>query len=161
FVADSVEFAGTATADLLTVLELHRRASAKVLAGEPAADAAREATERDAELDLEYVSENLAPALARAAEGLSRIAVIVRSMKEFAHPDAPDMAPLDLNRAIESTLVIARNEYKYVADVETHFGELPPVVCRAGDVNQAVLNIVVNAAHAIGDVVKPPARGRI
>jgi signal transduction histidine kinase len=83
-------------------------------------------------------------------------------MKEFAHPDAVEMAPVDLNRAIESTLVIARNEYKYVADVVTDFAVLPPVRCHAGDVNQAVLNIIVNAAHAIGDVVNGTAdRGRI
>jgi len=72
------------------------------------------------------------------------------------------MAPIDLNRAIESTLVIARNEYKYVADLEVDLGSLPPVVCHAGDVNQAVLNVVVNAAHAIGDLVQgTDGRGKI
>jgi len=75
-------------------------------------------------------------------------------MKEFAHPDSTEMSDIDLNRAIESTLVIASNEYKYVAEIETHLGEIPPVLCHAGEVNQAVLNIIVNAAHAIGDVVK-------
>jgi signal transduction histidine kinase len=64
------------------------------------------------------------------------------------------MAPTDLNRAIASTLTIARNEYKYVAEVATEFETLPQVTCHAGDVNQAILNIVVNAAHAIGDIVK-------
>jgi signal transduction histidine kinase len=64
------------------------------------------------------------------------------------------MTSVDLNQAIQSTLVIARNEYKYVADVEVDFGDLPLVTCHGGDVNQAVLNIIVNAAHAIGDVVK-------
>jgi two-component system, NtrC family, sensor kinase len=86
----------------------------------------------------------------------------VRSMKEFAHPDQREMTSVDLNRAIESTLIIARNEYKYVADVETDFGELPAVRCHGGDVNQVVLNIVVNAAHAIGEVVMgTEKRGRI
>ena len=83
-------------------------------------------------------------------------------MKEFAHPDQKEMTPVDLNRAITSTLVIARNEYKYVADVETDLGDIPRVTCRAGDVNQAVLNIIVNAAHAIGAVVAGSDRkGRI
>src|SRR6185295_3237371 len=73
-----------------------------------------------------------------------------------------EMAAVDLNHAIESTLTIARNEYKYVAEVETDFGPIPPVTCLGGDVNQVVLNIVVNAAHAIGDVVKNSGdKGRI
>ena len=68
------------------------------------------------------------------------------------------MAQADLNQAIQSTLVIASNEYKYVAEVETAFGELPLVNCYAGEINQVVLNLIVNAAHAIGDVVKGTQR---
>jgi signal transduction histidine kinase len=71
-------------------------------------------------------------------------------------------ARVDLNHAIRSTLTIARNEYKYVADLETDLAPLPPVLCHAGDLNQAVLNLVVNAAHAIADAVKGSDRkGRI
>ncbi len=75
-------------------------------------------------------------------------------MKEFAHPDQAQKTAADLNQAIQSTLVIAHNEYKYVAELETEFGELPPVQCYLGEINQVVLNLIVNAAHAIGDVVK-------
>jgi signal transduction histidine kinase len=72
------------------------------------------------------------------------------------------MTSVDLNRAIQSTLTIAHNEFRYVADLETDFGELPNVVCFAGEMNQVVLNLVVNAAHAIEDAVKGSARrGRI
>jgi len=59
-----------------------------------------------------------------------------------------------LNQAIQSTLVIANNEYKYVAVLKTDFGELPPVQCYLGEINQVVLNLLVNAAHAISDVVR-------
>ena len=104
--------------------------------------------------DIEELRVDLPPALDRIADGLGRIAEIVRSMKEFSHVDQREMSQVDLNRAINSTLVIARSEYKYVADVETEFGELPPVTCHGGQINQVVLNLVVNAAHAIGDQVK-------
>jgi two-component system, NtrC family, sensor kinase len=89
----------------------------------------------------------------RSLEGLERVATIVRSMKEFSHPaqDAPSSA--DLNSAIQSTLTIALNEYKYVADVETHLEDIPPVVCYVGEFNQVLLNLIVNAAHAIREVV--------
>ena len=97
------------------------------------------------------------------ADGLGRIAEIVRSMKEFSHADQAEKSPVDLNRAIKSTLVIASTEYKYVADVVTDLApDLPLVTCHGGQINQVVLNLVVNAAHAIGDVVKgTPNKGKI
>jgi signal transduction histidine kinase len=130
--------------------------------GENVAAAARAAEQAEDDADLDYILENAPVALDRAREGLGRVAAIVRSMKEFAHPDRKEMAQVDINHAIASTLVIASNEYKYVADVETGFGEIPPVYCYAGEINQVVLNLVVNAAHAIGDVVKgTPDKGVI
>jgi PAS domain S-box-containing protein len=113
--------------------------------------------------NIEDIKVELPPALDRVADGLSRIAEIVRSMKEFSHADHAEMSRVDLNRSIKSTLVIASTEYKYVADVETDLApDLPPVTCHGGQINQVVLNLVVNAAHAIGDVVKgTPNRGRI
>jgi two-component system NtrC family sensor kinase len=104
--------------------------------------------------DVEELRVELPPALARVADGLGRIAEIVRSMKEFSYADQREMSQVDLNRAINTTLVIARSEYKYVADVETQLGEVPLVTCHGGQINQVVLNLVVNAAHAIGDRVK-------
>ena len=109
--------------------------------------------EREAAIDLDFLMDNIPAALDDAQDGIARISTIVRAMKEFAHPDQADKAPADLNRALEATLTIARNEYKYVAEVETDFGDLPVVICHAGDLNQVFLNLLVNAAHAIGDVV--------
>jgi PAS domain S-box-containing protein len=101
--------------------------------------------------DIEDLKRELPPALDRVVDGLARIAEIVRSMKEFSHVDQREMSRIDLNRAINSTLVIARSEYKYVADLHTDFHDLPQVTCHGGQVNQVVLNLVVNAAHAIAD----------
>jgi two-component system, NtrC family, sensor kinase len=79
-------------------------------------------------------------------------------MREFAHPPTAAKAPVDINAALRSTLVVATNEYKYVADVQTELGELPPVICDGGDMNQVFLNLVVNAAHAIVDANRGSAR---
>jgi len=112
--------------------------------------------------DIEYMRAELPPALTRVADGLTRIAEIVRSMKHFSHADQREMSQVDLNTAIASTLVIARSEYKDVADVETAYGEIPQVTCHGGQINQVVLNLVVNAAHAIADQVrKNGGRGKI
>ena len=163
FVSDSVLFVREAMDDLSEVAdkyrELRRAAQSETTVGESVQAAAKAAEEAEDDADLDYILENAPVALDRAREGLGRVAAIVRSMKEFAHPDRKEMAQADLNQAISSTLVIASNEYKYVAEVETHFGELPLVNCYAGEVNQVVLNLIVNAAHAIGDVVKGKSDG--
>jgi two-component system, NtrC family, sensor kinase len=112
--------------------------------------------------DVEYLRDELPPALSRVADGLTRIAEIVRSMKHFSHADQREMSQVDLNASIASTLVIARSEYKDCADLETSYGEIPPITCHGGQINQVVLNLVVNAAHAIADVVKKNGgRGKI
>jgi PAS domain S-box-containing protein len=104
--------------------------------------------------NIEELKRDLPPALDRVVDGLGRIAEIVRSMKDFSHADQRAMSEVDLNRAINSTLIIARSEYKYVAEVETELGELPKLLCHGGQINQVILNLVVNAAHAIADKVK-------
>ncbi len=111
-----------------------------------------DALEQDA--DLGYLLESTPKALTTMADGLQRVAELVAGMRNFAHPDHKEMGLVDLNQALKSTLTIARNEYKYVADLETDLTDLPPVICHAGEVNQVILNIIINAAHAIGEAVK-------
>jgi signal transduction histidine kinase len=118
------------------------------------AAAAKAAEEAEDDADLDYILENAPVALDRARDGLGRVAAIVRSMKEFAHPDRKEMTASNINQAVQSTLVIASNEYKYVAEVEADLGDVPLVNCYAGEINQVVLNLIVNAAHTISDVVK-------
>ena len=162
FVSDSVHFLRDAVQDLIGTLEKLRHLRRAVSASGAFAEEAAAVEQAEEAADLDYLFENAPKAVERSLDGLKRVTAIVKSMKEFAHPDTAEMVAIDLNHAIESTLIIARNEYKYVADVETDFGALPPVVCHAGEVNQTVLNIVVNAAHAIEELVKgTPKRGSI
>jgi len=154
FITDNVHFLRDSTLDLAKLIETLRVSNRAVLEGAPSLEAAAAAEASEEEVELSYLLDDMPKAFKGCIDGLKRVATIVRSMKEFAHPDSTEMTEVDLNRAIESTLVIASNEYKYVAKVELHLGEIPPVLCHAGEVNQAVLNIIVNAAHAIGDVVK-------
>ena len=162
FVSDSVHFVREALAELAQLTEMHRAVTQSVRDGAPSSDAADSAAQAEEDADLPYLLENVPKALERALDGLDRVTTIVRSMKEFAHPDQREMTESDLNNAINNTLVIARNEYKYVADVTLELEEIPLVRCHLGDVNQAILNIVVNATHAIGDVVQnTEKRGRI
>jgi signal transduction histidine kinase len=153
-----VSFVREAMDDLSQIVDKYRElrtaAQSENNPGTQVVAAAKAAEEAEDDADLDYILENAPVALDRARDGLGRVAAIVRSMKEFAHPDRKEMTQVDLNQAISSTLVIATNEYKYVAEIETAFEQIPPVNCYAGEVNQVVLNLIVNAAHAIGDVVR-------
>jgi signal transduction histidine kinase len=85
-------------------------------------------------------------------------------MKEFSHPGSTEKTPADLNRALETTLTICRNEWKYVAEVVTDFEPDPPLVpCLTAELNQVFLNLVVNAAQAIAEKVgdRRDAKGTI
>jgi signal transduction histidine kinase len=107
-----------------------------------------------ADLDLPYWQGHLPAAVDRAVDGLARVTEIVRSMNVLTHADHTEMRPMDLTRAVQSTLVVAKNEYKHVADIETDFSDLPSITCHGSQINQVILNLVVNAAHAIADRVK-------
>lgn len=116
------------------------------------------------EADVEYLLENIPRALERSIHGLDRISKIVKAMKEFSHPGCSEKEQVNINRAIESTATVARNEWKYVADVEFDLDpDLPAVPCLLGDFNQVVLNLIVNAAHAIADGISDEGeeRGKI
>lgn len=104
------------------------------------------------ELDLDYLLTEMPLALDQSLEGIGQVARIVRSMKEFAHPGGDVAVAADLNKAIEGTTVVARNEWKYVAELELELDPaLPRVPCVLGSINQVVLNLIINAAHAIED----------
>ena len=162
FISDSVRFVRHALKDVPHALADYRALAVGVLSGQDVTEAAKKANDTDEAADVDYFLKNAPDALDRALDGIGRVGSIVRSMTEFAHPDSRVMADVDINRAIKTTLNMARNEYKTVADLEIDLGDIPPVHCHAGDFNQVMLNLLLNAAHAISDVVDGTSRkGRI
>ncbi len=111
-----------------------------------------------ADADLPYLHQEVPKAIGQSLDGMEHLATIARAMKEFAHPGQNQKAAADVNQALANALIVAKNEYKYVADLETDFGELPPVICDIAEMNQVFLNLLVNAAHAIGEVMQKTAR---
>lgn len=103
---------------------------------------------------IDFLSKEVPKAIQHTLEGIDRVTQIVRAMKDFSHPGKQEKSAIDLNKAIDNTVMVARNEWKYVSEVVTHFDEtLPLVVCYRDEFNQVVLNLIVNSAHAISDVV--------
>lgn len=103
---------------------------------------------RDA-ADLDFVAEDLPVLLSESEEGLSRVKKIVQDLKDFSRVDSADWQDADLNAGLESTLNVVMNEVKYKAEISREYGQLPPVRCLAGQLNQVFMNLIVNAAHAI------------
>lgn len=114
--------------------------------------------------DLDYLLKEIPKAISQSLEGVARVAKIVRSMKDFSHPGGETKQEIDLNRALDSTLTVCRNEWKYVADMVTDLDpNLPMVTCLPGECNQVFLNLIINAAHAISAkrTDGSPGKGRI
>ena len=108
-----------------------------------------------ADADLSFLLSEVPSAISQSLQGIEHVTRIVGAMKEFSHPGVEEKVAIDINKAIESTITITSNEWKYVADVNTSFDlELPPVLCLPGEITQVVLNIIINAAHAIADCCK-------
>jgi two-component system NtrC family sensor kinase len=151
FVSDSVTFLRESVETLLSLTNLYR----DLLHTEEPIDQderRRRTLEAEEEADLDYLAERIPGAFDRTVDGIGRVTSIVKAMKRFSHASSVETTPADLNEALETTLAVCRNEYKYVADVELTLGELPLVICNVGELNQVFLNLIINAAQAIGEI---------
>lgn len=150
FVGDNLHFLQDSVGDLLDLADQHL---ALIECAESAGvDPALIAQQRKVleVADMDYLKEELPNAITQSLEGTDRVAEIVRAMKNFSHPGSTKISCSNLNEAIETTIIVARNEWKYVATVETDLaGDLPAVPCMLGEFNQVVLNMIVNARDAI------------
>ena len=152
YVGDNIRFLKESFDDLSQVLDCYGRLLAAVKEGGGRSELVCEIDSCVADADLDYLVEEIPLAIEHTLEGVARISKIVRAMKEFSHPGREEKVPTDINKAIESTITVARNEWKYVAQMQTDFDPaIPPVTCMPGEINQVVLNMIINAAHAIAD----------
>jgi signal transduction histidine kinase len=149
FVGDTVGFLRHAFEDLLALHEVQRELREAAEAGTVTPELLARVRAAEEAADVDYLRERVPSAFDRAEEGLGRVGAVVGAMRELALPRTAEKAPADLNEALRTTLVAATNAYKYVADVATDLGELPPVVCHGADLHHVFLSLIVNAAQAI------------
>jgi len=165
FVGDNLQFIQDAVQSLVSGLVAGREIIRGAAEGRGDPERARAWLEQEKKLDLDDLAAELPKALADSQNGILRVANIVRAMKGFAHRESTGMkVPADINLALENTITVARNEWKYVSEVALDLDRnLPPVECHADEMNQVFLNILINAAHAVESKLgkNPGAKGLI
>jgi len=150
YIRDNLEFLENSFKDLMQLDGAYREALASGGGDEQQA----KIRSVQQEIDLEYLVEEIPKSIAQTTEGIGHVTDIVRSLKAFSHPGTEEMEHHDLSRLLQDTIRVAKNAWKYVAEVKTQFDStLPEVPCHIGELNQVILNLIVNAAHAIEDVL--------
>jgi signal transduction histidine kinase len=151
FVGDNTRFLAEAYQEMLALLLVYRGCMDASSGGLSWEERRERATAGEQKADIDYLTTEVPVAVAQSLEGIERVASLVRAMKSFSYKDSSDRSYADLNEALTTTLTVARNEVKYVADVVLDLGDLPEVLCHVGDLNQVFLNLLVNAADALED----------
>ncbi len=147
FVGSNVEFFAEAMADISTFM-----ARLNIIIAQAPANIQDEVKTALDDADWDYLEEELPRAVEQSREGVRRVSSIVRAMKEFSHPGTRGKINHDLNKIIETTVTVAKNEWKYVAEMELDLAiDLPEVPCLSDEIGQVLLNLLVNGAHAIAD----------
>jgi len=165
FIGDNVRFLRDGLAGLVELLNGYRLPLQQALTeGVLAPDVLSGIRERTKEVDVEFLSEEIPRAAAEALEGTARISRIVQALKRFSCPNGDEPTIANVNDAVQTTLTVARNEWADIAEiVEDYDRSLPEILCYPADLNQAILNLIVNAAYAIRQSLRksPSRKGRI
>ncbi len=157
YVGDNSQFMSEAFEQFIGLFELYEKLTEHAKSGLGCEDLIKKIEEAVEQADMDYLKEEIPQAMKQNLEGVSHISEIVRSMKEFSHPGVKEKIAVDINRAIENTLTVSRNEWKYVAEIETDLeSSLPLIPCLPGELNQVFLNIIINAAQAISENASSP-----
>ena len=160
YVGTNIDFLDEAFQDMFQLMDAHVQLVEEAEKENFASNITEKIRETEDEVDLEFLREEIPSAIEQSREGIKRVTSIVRAMKDFSHPRSREKEPADLNKLIETTVTIARNEWKYVAEMNLVLAhDLPLVPCLSDEMGQVILNIIVNAAHAIGEKLGDNPKG--
>jgi PAS domain S-box-containing protein len=161
FVGDNIRFLKDSWGPVAEFMNFCGTIQSECAAGPVSPEHLQQFCELHKKCDLEYLSEHIPKAIDLCLEGVKRIAKIVKGFKEFSHPGSEEKQTINLNQAIETTISVAKHEWKYCAEVVTAFdADLPLVPCLVGEFNQVILNLIVNSAHAITNAAEKNGDGK-
>lgn len=161
FIGDNLDYLETEFANILPLIEQINKSTSEDTNGSDVTLNGTELRKKLDDIDMDFLVTDIPQAITQSLIGVRDVSKIVLSMKEFSHPGAKGFQPFDVVKAIENTVAISKAEWRNVAEVEFELAEdTPQITCIPGSINQVLLNMVVNAAHAISDAKKPGV-GRI
>jgi len=154
YVGNNLLFIKKEFGSIIQLLEKNQQLLNRAQPCESMVEPINELHQEEIDADLNYLTSEIPRAIDESLEGIGRVTKIVQAIKEFSHPSMDEKTPVDLNRAIDTTITVSRNEWKYLADLVPHYDEkLPTVFCSPGEINQVILNLITNAAHAIKEQI--------
>ncbi len=152
FVSDNVTFIRDGIETLSELAKAHLDILGKIAPESELGEQVAAARKLWKDKDCEFLLEEIPDAIVETLEGAKRVSDIVRAMKEFAHPGFEELSPTDINRVVETTVQVSRNEWKYVAEIELALDDdLPPIPALPGPLGQSLLIMIVNSAQAIAE----------
>jgi two-component system, NtrC family, sensor kinase len=162
FIGDNISFLQDSFDDIAGILRTYEHLwHTLTVSGAVPVEMGRQLSKEVETADIAYLFEEIPKTIEQSRDGVRRVEKIVRAMKDFSHPGSDEKTTVDINKILESTFTVCRNEWKYVAEMETDFTQdLPLIPCFSGEISQAFLNIIVNGAHAISDVTEGGSKGK-
>ncbi len=150
YIGDNVRFLQEGFGDMLQLLGDYHRVIQEIATSQQMPEhcvADIQQAEQDA--DIDFLRKEVPLAVRQTLEGVAQVSNIVGAMNELSHPGTGQKVPIDINKAIENTVVVSRHEWKYIADLEMTLDPDLPLVHGLPEISQVFLNIIVNAAQAI------------
>jgi signal transduction histidine kinase len=150
FIGSNVSFLNDSFGDLLKLIKTYRKLG-EMLPNEPQCrQLLQEISEIEETADIDYLQEEVPKAFEQTLHGVKQVTELIQGLKGFAHSGTEgEKTASDINKIINNALMVSRNVYKYIAELETNLGDLPSIKVYPGDIGQVVVNLVVNAAHSI------------
>lgn len=155
FISDNAEFLRKSFADISKLIESYQRLERECDQSGDYPEVLSQVKETRSETDSEFLIREIPSACDETISGIERVTKLVQAMKTFSQQTQGKMQPCDLNKSIEATVSVCRNEWKNVADMELDFDTtLPLVHCLMDELNQVILNMIANSIDAIKDAIK-------
>lgn len=150
FIGSNISFMEEVIEDLFSLIDEYKKLSESISVQPEYEDSLNRVKAKEDEIDLEYLKEEAPKTVDQTSNGVNRVAELVQGLKGFSHSsDSDQKSNVNINDIINSSLIVSKNTYKYVAELEFEQGQIPDVKANHGDIGQVILNLVINASHAI------------
>ncbi len=150
YISDNICFLQEACQDLRNLLIKYQGLTVRLRSGEGTEESLGEIEKFIEQIDIDYLMQEIPNATVQARAGIQRVTNIVAAMKTFSHPGSSQRTEVNINKALENTLALTINEWKYVAQIKTNYEQnLPSVHGFSSELDQVFLNLLMNAVQAM------------